>query len=216
MLRLAQPRPALTAMTISISSPEVMADAAAASGHQLIKLKLGDGHDRARIERVRRAVPHARLIADANQAWDAAHLAAMMPVMRAAGVEMIEQPLAVGADEALAGIERFVPVCADEACHTASDMERAARLYDVVNLKLDKTGGLTGALAFIEAAQRFKLRLMIGCMEGTSLGMAPAMILADAADVVDLDGPLLIGADRINGLVYDHGWVHPPERELWG
>lgn len=215
-LALPMPKPVMTAKTLSFGAPEAMAAEAAASEHRLLKLKLGDADDRRRVEAVRRAAPEARLIVDANQAWDASHLLEMMPVLRDAGVEMLEQPLPPADDEALASIDHAVPIGADESCHTSADLVRLVGRYDVVNLKLDKTGGLTEGLAFAMQAQRLGLRLMVGCMEGTSLAMAPGTLLAGMADFVDLDGPLLIGADRPHGLVYERGWVHPPKPELWG
>lgn len=215
-LEMPKPQPVVTAMTLSFGAPEAMAEEAAGSEHSLLKLKLGDADDRRRVEAVRRSAPGARIIVDANQAWDVPHLRAMMPLLHDLGVEMIEQPLPAGEDAVLASIDRIVPVCADESCHTSADLPRLVGLYDIVNLKLDKTGGLTEGLALATQARKLGLRLMVGCMEGTSLAMAPGTLLTRMADFVDLDGPLLIGADRPHGLVYERGLVHPPERELWG
>lgn len=216
---LPEPRPVATAMTVSLGAPEAMAERARTCGHEVVKLKLGEGGaaaDEARVEAVRAAVPEARLVVDANQAWSVETLEALIPALARLGVGMIEQPLARDADGALAHMQRSVPICADESCHVAADVARLVGRYDMVNLKLDKAGGLTEAIRFVAAARAAGLRLMVGCMEGTSLAMAPATLLAGQAEVVDLDGPLLIGSDRPHGLRYSGGLVHPPEPALWG
>ena len=216
LIGLSAPGPLSTAMTIGIDTPDRMAARAAACGHELIKLKLGGPDDLARVRAVRAAVPGARLIVDANEAWSAQTLAAMLPALADAGVAMIEQPLHSSSDAALAGIDRIVPVCADESCRATGDLDRLVGLYDVVNIKLDKTGGLTEALRLRERARALGFEIMVGCMEATSLSMAPAMLVGQDCPFIDLDGPLLIGRDRPHGLRYESGTVHPPEAALWG
>ncbi len=210
-------RPVETAFTLSLGTPEAMARAAvAAAGRPLLKVKLGGDGDRARIAAVRQAAPKARLIVDANEAWSEADLERNMAVCAEAGVELIEQPLPAGADTALSAIRRIVPVCADESLHTAADLSGLAGRYDAVNIKLDKTGGLTEALALAAEARRLGFGIMVGCMVSTSLAMAPALLVAQTADFVDLDGPLLLARDREPGLRYEGSVIHPPPRELWG
>jgi L-alanine-DL-glutamate epimerase-like enolase superfamily enzyme len=210
-------RPLTTAFTISLDAPQVMAAkaAAAAATMPLLKLKLAGAGDAERLARVRAACPGARLIADANEAWTPAMLPSLMQAARAADIELIEQPLPVGADEALAQ-PRAVPVCADESLHTRADLARLAGRYDAVNIKLDKAGGLTEALAVAVEARALGLRIMVGCMVATSLAMAPAMLLAQGADWVDLDGPLLLARDREPALRYEGARVYPPPPALWG
>jgi L-alanine-DL-glutamate epimerase-like enolase superfamily enzyme len=210
-------RPVTTAYTISLGSPEEMAAKAAACGPMpLLKLKLGGCGDAMRMRAVRAVRPDARLVADANEAWTAELLPELMAAAAEAGIELIEQPLPADADAALAGTERKVPVCADESLHTRAGLADLAGRYDAVNIKLDKAGGLTEALALAEAARAAGLRIMVGCMVATSLAMAPALLLAQGADWVDLDGPLLLARDREPGLRYDGALVHPPTPELWG
>jgi L-Ala-D/L-Glu epimerase len=214
---LAVPQPVTTCFTISLGTPDEMAvKAKAAAQRPLLKLKLGSAGDAARVAAVRAAVPQARLVADANEAWTIEQMPALMAACRQARIELVEQPLPAGQDDALATLERLVPLCADESVHTAADLPGLARLYDAVNIKLDKTGGLTEALAMSAAAQAAGLKIMVGCMVGTSLGMAPALLLARRATWVDLDGPLLLAGDRPHGLRYDGGTVYPPEPALWG
>jgi L-Ala-D/L-Glu epimerase / N-acetyl-D-glutamate racemase len=211
------PHPVTTAYTISLGSAEEMAaKAAAAHSMPLLKLKLGGDGDAERMRRVRAACPGTRLIADANEGWTPDALPALMAVAAETGLELIEQPLPAGSDAALAETERKVPVCADESLHTRADLARLARLYDAINIKLDKAGGLTEALALAAGARAAGLRIMVGCMVATSLAMAPALLLAQDADWVDLDGPLLLARDRQPGLVYDGALVHPPTAALWG
>jgi len=205
-----------TAFTIGIDTPAGMADRARACGHEVIKLKLGEGDDVACVEAVRAALPGAVIAVDANQAWDAAQLAEFMPHLARLGVVMIEQPLPRHADAALAAMARPVPVCADESCHVAADVAGLRDRYDMVNVKLDKTGGLTEAIRLVGRAREQGMGLMIGCMEATSLAIAPALLLAPQCAIVDLDGPLLIGHDRPHGLAYASGRVHPPSPALWG
>jgi L-Ala-D/L-Glu epimerase / N-acetyl-D-glutamate racemase len=210
-------RPVVTAYTLSLDTPEQMGEAAARERHRpLLKLKVtGDG-DIERVRAVRRAAPQSRLIIDANEGWNERHLTEVMPALAEFGVELIEQPLPAGADEGLAQVPHPIPVCADESCHTAEDLDRLAGKYDAVNIKLDKTGGLTEALRLAAAARERGFRIMVGCMIGTSLAMAPALLIAQQAEVVDLDGPLLLAADRVPGLRYEGSTVHPPEPQLWG
>jgi L-alanine-DL-glutamate epimerase-like enolase superfamily enzyme len=210
---------ATTAYTISLAAPAAMAAATrAAAGRPILKIKLGasDGEDVARIEAVRRAAPDATLIADANEGWSERNLAECLSACAAAGFALVEQPLPAADDGALARVRRPLPVCADESVHDRAGLERLAGLYDAVNVKLDKTGGLTEALALAEAAEAEGFSLMIGCMVGTSLAMAPALILAPRARFVDLDGPLLLARDREPGLRYEGSLVYPPSPELWG
>jgi L-alanine-DL-glutamate epimerase-like enolase superfamily enzyme len=182
----------------------------------LLKLKLAGPDDLARVEAVRQNAPRARLIVDANEAWTLADFVELAPRLQVLGVELIEQPLPAGQDEALAGLHRPVPVCADESCHDTSTLAGIAGRYDAVNIKLDKTGGLTEALRLKAAALAQGYAIMVGCMIGTSLAMAPAHLVAQGAQVVDLDAPLLLARDRPYGLRYDGSLVHPPEPALWG
>jgi L-alanine-DL-glutamate epimerase-like enolase superfamily enzyme len=210
-------RPVVTAYTLSLDAPERMAEAAAAQrGRPLLKLKLSGDGDIERVRAVRGAAPASRLIVDPNEGWRERHLAEVMPALAGLGVELIEQPLPAGEDEALAHVPRPIPVCADEACHTTADLDRLAGKYDAVNVKLDKTGGLTEALALTAAARARGFDIMVGCMIGTSLAMAPAMLIAQGAEIVDLDAPLLLAADRVPGLRYDGSTVYPPDERFWG
>ena len=210
-------KPVTTAYTLSLDTPERMGEAAAAQRQRpLLKLKLtGDG-DVERVRAVRQSAPASRLIVDANEAWTARHFTELSPALAALGVELIEQPLPAGDDDALAELPHPVPVCADESCHVVADLDRLAGKYDAINIKLDKTGGLTEALALAKAGRERGFGIMVGCMIGTSLAMAPAMLLAQQANVVDLDGPLLLAADRNQGLRYDGSLVYPPDPKLWG
>jgi L-alanine-DL-glutamate epimerase-like enolase superfamily enzyme len=218
LLGLAPPRPITTAYTISLASPNAMAQAAAhAAGRPLLKVKLGGGgDDPARIAAVRRAAPRAELIVDANEGWTPDDLATNLAACARAGVTLVEQPLPADRDEVLARLPRSVCVCADESAHTTASLLRLLGKYDAVNIKLDKAGGLTEALAMARQAEQLGLSLMVGCMVATSLAMAPAVLLAQRARVVDLDGPLLLAGDRPHGLRYDDGLVHPPTPALWG
>lgn len=210
-------RPLTTAYTLSLDTPERMGAAAAAQRDRpLLKLKLAGEGDLDRVRAVRRNAPASRLIVDANEAWTAAELAAFAPALADLGVELIEQPLAAGRDAELADMPRPVPVCADESCHTLADLDRLVGKYDAVNIKLDKTGGLTEALALAEAARARGFKIMVGCMVGTSLSMAPAVLVAQQAEFVDLDAPLLLAADRHPGLRYEGSTLYPPEPALWG
>lgn len=205
-----------TAYTLSLGTSEKMAEAARASQRPVLKLKLGGDGDHERLRAIRAAAPGARLIVDANEAWTATNIETNMAACLAAGVELIEQPLPANADEILARIERPITVCADESVHVAADVDGLVSRYDAVNIKLDKSGGLTEALALLHAAEARGLKTMVGCMVGTSLAMAPALLLAQRADFVDLDGPLLLARDRQPGLRFLGSWVEPPAAELWG
>jgi L-alanine-DL-glutamate epimerase-like enolase superfamily enzyme len=211
------PHALVTAYTISLGTPDAMAQAAAkASARKLLKVKLGGAGDAARIAAVRRAAPNAELIVDANESWRADNLADNLAACAQAGVTLVEQPLPAAGDAALANIARPIPVCADESVHDRASLAALAGKYDAVNIKLDKTGGLTEALAMAQEAERLGFGLMVGCMVATSLSMAPAMLLAQGARVVDLDGPLLLARDRENGLRYEGSLVYPATSALWG
>ena len=211
------PRPLTTAYTISLASPDAMARAAAtAAARKLLKVKLGADGDAARIRAVRAAAPAAELIVDANEAWRADNLAANLAACAEAGVTLVEQPLPAGDDAALAGIARRIPVCADESVHDRASLAALVGKYDAVNIKLDKTGGLTEALLLAREAERLGFALMVGCMVATSLSMAPALLVAQRAAFVDLDGPLLLARDRAPALRYQASLVYPAEPALWG
>lgn len=211
------PRPAVTAYTISLDTPERMAAAAkAAASRKLLKIKLGGPGDRERLAAVRRAAPNAELIVDANEGWNAQTIAGNLSACVEAGVTLVEQPLPAGDDDLLAHIARPIPVCADESVHDRASLAALAGKYDAVNIKLDKTGGLTEALALASEAERRGFAVMVGCMVATSLSMAPAMLVAQRARFVDLDGPLLLAQDRPDGLRYEDSLVHPPAPALWG
>ena len=209
---------ATTAYTISLDSPDAMAAAARkAADRPILKIKLGgaDG-DLARIEAVREAAPAATLTADANEGWTASTIEDHLEACALAGFALVEQPIPAAEDEVLRGLARPVPLCADESVHDRASLDRLVGLYDAVNIKLDKTGGLTEALKLADEAQAKGFALMVGCMVGTSLSMAPALLLAPRARFVDLDGPLLLARDREHGLVYEGSLVHPPSPALWG
>ena len=215
---LGPPGPLTTAYTISLGTPAAMAQAAErAALRPLLKVKLGGGDDdRTRIAAVRRAAPRAEIIVDVNEGWRADDLERNLAACADAGVTLVEQPLPEGGDEVLARIKRTIPVCADESVHDRASLDALAGKYDAVNIKLDKAGGLTEALALAGAAEQRGLAVMVGCMVATSLAMAPAMLVAQRARVVDLDGPLLLAKDRPEGLRYDGSLVYPPEPALWG
>jgi L-alanine-DL-glutamate epimerase-like enolase superfamily enzyme len=211
------PEPVRTAYTLSLGEPDAMAAAARAVPHlELLKLKLGGAGDPERLAAVRAARPDARLVADANEAWTPDMLAPFLAAAAAAGVELVEQPLPADADAGLAHIARAVPVCADESAHTSRDLDGLRGKYDAVNIKLDKTGGLTEALLMAQAARAAGFRIMVGSMVATSLAVAPAILLAQGAEWVDLDGPLLLARDRAPALAIKDGWISPPAPELWG
>jgi L-alanine-DL-glutamate epimerase-like enolase superfamily enzyme len=207
----------VTAFTLSLGTPEAMAAEARANAQRpLLKVKIGGDGDSERIRAVRAAAPESRIILDANEGWTPENLAENMDIAHDCSVALIEQPLPAGRDEALRDIQRSVPVCADESVHTADDLPRLVGLYDAVNIKLDKAGGLTEAIRLRDAARRHGFQVMVGCMVGTSLAMAPAVLLAQDAEFVDLDGPLLLARDREPALRYEGSLVWPPEAELWG
>jgi len=211
------PRPLVTAVTISLSDAATMADYARRfAAHPLLKVKVGGDGDGERIRAVAAAAPNARLILDANEGWTEKTVAENLAVAAECGVALIEQPLPAGKDAVLGELSHAVPICADESLHSADDLETIRGLYDAVNIKLDKTGGLTAALDLRRSARECGFGVMIGCMVGTSLAMAPALLLAQDADFVDLDGPLLLARDRSPGLRYDGSLVFPPEPALWG
>jgi L-alanine-DL-glutamate epimerase-like enolase superfamily enzyme len=214
---LAAPGPEITAFTLSLDAAPAMRAAAAENAHRpLLKVKLGTPDDMPRLEAVRQGAPAARIIVDANEGWSREVYADLAPHLARLGVALIEQPVPAGEDEALRGLDRPVPLCADESVHDRATLARLEGLYDVINIKLDKAGGLTEALALRAAAERAGFRVMVGCMVGSSLAMAPAVLLAQGAAFVDLDGPLLLAEDREPPLVYDAAGVHPPAPELWG
>jgi L-Ala-D/L-Glu epimerase len=211
------PAPVVTCFTLSLDTPERMRAAAARNAHRpILKIKLGAEGDMPRLEAVRAGAPEARIVVDANEGWTAEIYADLAPHLIRLGVAMVEQPLPAGDDQMLAEIARPLPVCADESCHDCASLPDLAGKYDMVNIKLDKTGGLTEALALRDAARAAGFRVMVGCMVGTSLAMAPAVLVAQGAEVVDLDGPLLLAEDREPPLRYDAAGVYPPEPELWG
>jgi len=211
------PKPLVTAYTISLAEPDVMAEQAAkAAGRTFFKVKLGSTDDQARIMAVRQAAPNAELIVDANEGWTADNLADNLAACAQAGVTLVEQPLAADADDVLARIARPLPVCADESVHARASLAGLVGKYDAVNIKLDKTGGLTEALAMVKDAERLGFVLMAGCMVATSLAIAPAILIGQRARVVDLDGALLLARDRPDGLRYEESLVHPATPALWG
>jgi L-alanine-DL-glutamate epimerase-like enolase superfamily enzyme len=214
---LAEPKPLVTAYSLSLDTPQAMQAKAAENAHRpLLKVKLGGEGDLERIRAVRAGAPNADIIVDANEGWTPESYAELAPELLALGVSMVEQPLPAWDDEALADMERPLPVCADEACHDTASLAGLALKYDMVNIKLDKTGGLTEALLLKAQAEAMGMRVMVGCMLASSLAMAPAVLVAQGAEIVDLDGPLLLAADRDHPLKYDAQGVHPPAPELWG
>ena len=211
------PKPVVTAVTISLGTPQQMANAAKLQNRQpVIKVKLGGEGDGERIRAVRAAAPDSRIILDANEAWSEAMLPKLMAISQQCSIALIEQPLPAGNDAILATIPRAVPVCADESAHCSADLPALVGRYDCINIKLDKAGGLTEALAMRDAAHALGFAVMIGCMVGTSLGMAPAVLLAQNTAFADLDGPLILANDRPHGLTYARGKVSPPTPALWG
>ncbi|MES0005188.1 dipeptide epimerase [Mesorhizobium sp. M0062] len=206
-----------TAYTLSLGEPEAMAaQARANAGRPLLKVKIGGDNDLARIRAVTEAAPDSRIILDANEGWTDANIIENLAFAAEHGIALIEQPLPAGHDAILRHIAHPVPICADESVHEAKDLEALVGLYDAVNIKLDKSGGLTAALTLRDRARELGFGVMVGCMVGTSLAMAPAVLLAQGADFVDLDGPLLLARDRQPGLVYQGSLVLPPDRMLWG
>jgi len=214
---LAQPGPEITAYTLSLDTPEAMQAQAAKNAHRpVLKIKLGTPDDMPRLEAVRQGAPAARIIVDANEGWSAEVYAKLAPHLQRLGVSLVEQPLPAGEDDALSGMERPIPLCADESCHDRASLPALKGKYDIVNIKLDKTGGLTEALALRDAARAEGYAVMVGCMVGSSLAMAPAVLVAQGAAVTDLDGPLLLAEDREEPLLFDEAGVHPSGPGLWG
>ena len=210
-------KPEITAYTLSLGTPEMMeAQAAKNAFRPLLKIKLGTTDDMPRLEAVRRGAPLSRIIVDANEGWSAAVYLDLAPHLVRLGVELVEQPLPSSDDDALLGLERVLPTCADESCHDRESLAAMQDKYDFANIKLDKTGGLTEALALKEAAQAAGFGIMVGCMVGSSLAMAPATLVAQGAAFTDLDGPLLLAEDRMEALKFDEDGVHPPVAALWG
>ena len=215
--RLRSPRPIPVAFTLSLDTPEQMEhEARQHSGRHLLKVKLGTPDDIPRLEAVRRGAPEVKIIVDANEGWSAAEYQELVPYLVDLGVLMVEQPVPAGEDGLLAEIDRLLPVCADEAVHDRRSLPTLAGKYDMINIKLDKTGGLTEALALRREAEALGYRIMAGCMVGSSLAMAPATLIAQGAAFADLDGPLLLAEDRDHPLHYDAAGVHPPTAALWG
>ena len=211
------PKPVQTAYTLSLNTPPIMREQAAINAHRpILKIKLGTPDDMPRLEAVRAGAPNSTLIIDANEGWTPDIYTDLAPHLIRLGVALVEQPLPAGADDMLAEIARPLPVCADESAHDAASLAALVGKYDMVNLKLDKTGGLTEGLIARATAQRLGLGLMVGCMVGSSLAMAPAVLLAQSAAFTDLDGPLLLAEDRANPLHYDGAGVHPATIQLWG
>lgn len=214
---LPKPEPLTTAFTLSLDTPKAMHEAAKnAASRPLLKIKLGGEGDLERLAAVREGAPGSGLIVDANEGWAPDNLERLLSEIAPYRVALIEQPLPAGDDACLASVKSPIPLCADESCHTSADLVRLASLYDAVNIKLDKTGGFTEALHTIEKARGLGMEIMIGCMVGTSLAMAPAALLAAGAAFVDLDGPLLLAEDREPGLRYEGSVLFPPEPALWG
>ena len=214
---LREPTSVITAFTLSLDTPEAMAAAAtAAASRPLLKLKLGREGDVARLKAIRAAVPTARLIVDANEGWTPANITEMLAACKFYGVELVEQPLPASNDEALRDLPRDLIICADESAHGRKTLHELKGKYDAINIKLDKTGGLTEALALAHEAKAQNFKIMVGCMLATSLAMAPAFLLAQLADYVDLDGPLLLKQDREPGFRFEGSLMHPPSRALWG
>ncbi len=214
---ISNPQPQVTAFTLSLDDPPKMQQAAAKNAHRpLLKIKLGTPDDMPRLEAVRAGAPDSRIIVDANEGWTADVYKELAPHLLRLGVAMVEQPLPAGEDEMLGEIERPLPVCADESCHDRQSLPALEGRYDMINIKLDKTGGLTEALALKEEGLKKGYDIMVGCMVGSSLAMAPAVLVAQGATITDLDGPLLLAEDREFPLKFDEQGVHPPEAELWG
>ncbi|MEO0487081.1 MAG: N-acetyl-D-Glu racemase DgcA [Pseudomonadota bacterium] len=214
---LSAPGPEITAYTLSLDTPDAMeAQARKEAARPLLKIKLGTPDDMPRLEAVRRGAPGTPIIVDANEGWTAAVYSELAPHMVRLGVQLVEQPMPVGEDDMLAEIARPLPVCADESCHDRASLAGLKGKYDVVNIKLDKTGGLTEALALRAEAEAAGYTIFVGCMVGSSLAMAPAVLVAQGAAFVDLDGPLLLAEDRDPPLRYDAAGVHPPSVDLWG
>jgi len=214
---LSAPKPVTTCYTLSLESPEKMLAAAAKNkAMPILKIKLGGDGDIERLRAVRQGAPQSRLVVDANEGWSVEDYHQLAPVMNELGVALVEQPLPAENDDALKDIERSLPVCADESCHDRASLEQLLGKYDFINIKLDKTGGLTEALALKTAAEEAGFKIMVGCMVSTSLAMAPGVLLAQGAEVVDLDGPLLLAEDRQPAIEFEGATMHPAPAALWG
>ena len=212
-----KPEKTITAYTLSLDEPENMFNQAEKNSNRpLLKIKLGTPNDMPRLEAVRKGAPNSEIIVDANEGWDAEVYSQLAPQLVRLGVKLVEQPLPADKDDDLIGLPRPLPICADESCHDRKSLEKLIGKYDFVNIKLDKTGGLTEALLLKNKALEAGFKIMVGCMVGSSLAMAPATLIAQNATFVDLDGPLLLAQDRQHGLLYDESWVHPPVKNLWG
>jgi len=217
LIGLPTPKPEITAYTLSLDTPEAMREQAMKHAHRpLLKIKLGTPDDMPRLEAVRAGAPKSKIIVDANEGWSAEVYTDLAPHLIRLGVALVEQPLPAADDDALIGMDRPVPVCADESCHDTNSLPHLVGKYDVVNIKLDKTGGLTEALELKRAALAEGYDIMVGCMVGSSLAMAPATLIAQGAMITDLDGPLLLAQDRDTPLKFDAAGVHPPHPNLWG
>jgi len=217
LIGLPTPKPEITAYTLSLDTPEAMREQAMKHAHRpLLKIKLGTPDDMPRLEAVRAGAPKSKIIVDANEGWSAEVYTNLAPHLVGLGVALVEQPLPAADDDALIGMDRPVPVCADESCHDTNSLPHLVGKYDVVNIKLDKTGGLTEALELKRAALAAGYDIMVGCMVGSSLAMAPATLIAQGAMITDLDGPLLLAQDRDTPLKFDAAGVHPPHPTLWG
>ena len=211
------PKELITAYTLSLDEPEnMLKQAEKNSNRPLLKIKLGTPNDMPRLEAVRKGAPNSKIIVDANEGWDAETYTKLAPDLVRLGVQLVEQPLPADKDDALIGLPRPLPICADESCHDRNSLPKLIGKYDFVNIKLDKTGGLTEALYLRNKALEDGFKIMVGCMVGSSLAMAPAALIAQNATFVDLDGPLLLAKDRDYGLFYDESLVYPPKKELWG
>jgi L-alanine-DL-glutamate epimerase-like enolase superfamily enzyme len=217
LAELEAPHDVVTAYTLSLDTPEKMAAAAKENAARpLLKLKLAGPDDLERVKAVHQAAPRAALIVDANEGWSVEDYKTLAPQLKGLGVKLIEQPLPADDDVALHGVERLVPICADESCHDLTTMRTLKGRYEAVNIKLDKAGGLTEALAMVTEAKRLEFQIMVGCMVATSLAMAPAFLVAQHAQFVDLDGPLLLAEDRPHGFQFSGSTMHPPSADLWG
>ena len=211
------PEQKITAYTLSLDEPKNMFKQAEKNSYRpLLKIKLGTSNDMPRLEAVRKGAPNSEIIVDANEGWNAEIYSQLAPELVKLGVKLVEQPLPADKDDDLIGLPRPLPICADESCHDRKSLEKLIGKYDFVNIKLDKTGGLTEALQLKNEALQAGFKIMVGCMVGSSLAMAPATLIAQNATFVDLDGPLLLAQDRQHGLLYDESWVHPPLKDLWG
>ena len=215
---LPKPKPVTSAFTLSLSSPSEMAkEARINASKSILKIKLGGGiKDIERIEAIKKSAPHSKIIVDANESWSVDDFLKIEPIFYKLGVKMIEQPFQSKEDDHLINIKKNIPICADESCHTSSDLANCINKYDIVNIKLDKTGGLTEAIKLKKQALKLKFEVMIGCMVGTSLSIAPALLLTDDAKWIDLDGPLLLKNDREYPLVYKNDNIFPASKKLWG